>query len=143
MNTNNGTLTIQQVAAATGLSVYTLRYYERVGLIHPIGRLDNTHRRYTEWDVGWLDFLTKLRKTGMSIQQMQRYAQLQRLGDHTLPERLEMLRAHYVHVEAHIDELEENLKVLRYKIDMYGQACDCIAAETTTQDESDTEKEKA
>src|SRR5512140_1614657 len=104
-------LTIQQAAETTGLSVHTLRYYERIGLIHPIDRADNTHRRYTVQDVGWIEFLTKLRATGMSIQQMQIYAELQRQGDDTLPQRLEMLREHQGQVEAHIAELEAHLKL--------------------------------
>ena len=112
-------LTIQQAAETTGLSVYTLRYYERIGLIHPIDRAGNTHRRYTVQDVGWIEFLTKLRATGMSIQQMQIYAQLQRQGDETLTQRLEMLRAHQYQVEAHMAELEEHLKLIRYKVEMY------------------------
>src|SRR6478672_1843148 len=106
MNTQDDKLTIQQVAEATGLSVYTLRYYERIGLIHPIGRAENTHRRYTADDIGWLDFLTKLRATGMSIQQRQAYAELQRQGDGSLPQRLAMLKEHQRSVEAHMAELQ-------------------------------------
>jgi DNA-binding transcriptional MerR regulator len=127
MNTQTERLTIQQVAQATGLSVYTLRYYERIGLIHPIGRAGNTHRRYSTDDIGWIDFLTKLRSTGMSIQEMQTYAELQRQGDDTLPERLEMLKALRRKVEAHIDELNDHLKIIRGKIDYYGE----IVAERT------------
>ncbi len=103
----------------TGLSVHTLRYYERIGLIHPINRARNTHRRYSQDDVGWIDFLNKLRAAGMSIQQMQAYAELQRQGDVTLPERVEMLKALRVQVEARMDELREHLKVIHYKIDSY------------------------
>jgi DNA-binding transcriptional MerR regulator len=121
MNTQTERLTIQQVAQATGLSVYTLRYYERIGLIHPIGRAGNTHRRYSTDDIGWIDFLTKLRSTGMSIQEMQTYAELQRQGDETLPERLEMLKALRRRVEAHIDELNDHLKIIRGKIEYYGE----------------------
>ncbi len=121
MNTRNDNLTIQQVAEATGLSVHTLRYYERIGLIHPIDRADNTHRRYTTDDVGWIEFLMKLRATGMSIQDMQVYAELQRQGDDTLPERLEMLKTLQRDVEARIDELNEHLKLIRYKVEVYGQ----------------------
>ncbi len=121
MNTTEEKLTIQQVAEATGLSVHTLRYYERIGLIHPIDRAQNTHRRYTSQDIGWIDFLTKLRAAGMSIQQMQAYAELQRQGDATLPERLEMLKAHQRKVEARMDELAEHLKLIRYKIEVYGE----------------------
>lgn len=103
----------------TGLSVHTLRYYERIGLIHPINRARNTHRRYSQDDVGWIDFLNKLRAAGMSIQQMQAYAELQRQGDVTLPERVEMLKALRAQVEARMDELREHLKIIHYKIDYY------------------------
>jgi DNA-binding transcriptional MerR regulator len=121
MSTKNGTLSIQEVAEATGLSVHTLRYYERIGLIHPIDRAVNTHRRYTTDDIGWIEFLMKLRATGMSIQDMQVYAELQRRGDDTLPQRLEMLQALQRDVEARIDELHEHLKLIRYKVEVYGQ----------------------
>jgi DNA-binding transcriptional MerR regulator len=112
-------LTIQEVTEATGLSAHTLRYYERIGLIHPIEREENTRRRYTSDDLGWIDFLLKLRATGMSIRDMQRYAELQRQGDETLPERVEMLKVLRDNVEAHIDELNEHLKLIYYKIEIY------------------------
>jgi DNA-binding transcriptional MerR regulator len=99
MDEHDEKLTIQQVSEATGLTAHTLRYYERIGLIHPIERERNTHRRYTMNDVGWVDFLNKLRATGMSIQQMQAYAALQRLGDVTLAQRVEMLKEHRDAVE--------------------------------------------
>ena len=119
MDIQKDRLTIQEVAQATGLSAHTLRYYERVGLIHPIGREENTHRRYTPDVVGWIDFLTKLRATGMSIKDMQKYAELQRRGAETLPERIEMLKSLRDKVEAHMDDLNEHLKLIYYKIEFY------------------------
>ncbi len=118
---NDDSLTIQQVAEATRLSEHTLRYYERIGLIHPINRADNGHRRYASSDIGWIDFLMKLRATGMTIQEMQRYAALQREGDSSLPERVEMLRALRCKVEDRIDELNEHLKLLNYKVEIYSE----------------------
>jgi DNA-binding transcriptional MerR regulator len=118
------TMTIQQVAEETDLSVHTLRYYERIGLIHPINRAQNTHRRYSPDDVAWIEFLNKLRATGMSIQQMQRYAELQRQGDATLPERVEMLRMLQREAEARIDDWQAHLKVIRYKIELYQSIID-------------------
>lgn len=114
-------LTIQQVAEATGLSVFTLRYYERVGLIHPIDRAENTHRRYTQDDIGWIDFLMKLRATGMSISEMQVYSELQRQGETTLPERVEMLKKLRDDVETCMAELHRNLELVCYKIDVYSE----------------------
>ena len=119
MDIQKDRLTIQQVSEATGLSAHTLRYYERIGLIHPIEREENTRRLYTEDDIGWIDFLLKLRATGMSIKEMQMYAELQRQGDETLPQRVEMLKSLRDGVEAHIEELNENLKLVYYKIDYY------------------------
>jgi DNA-binding transcriptional MerR regulator len=117
-------LTIQQVAAATGLTEYTLRYYERIGLIHLIDRADNGHRRYTTNDVGWIEFLNKLRATGMTIQQMQHYAELQREGDSTLPERVEMLKAVKRNVEQQVKELCGHLELINYKIEYYSGLID-------------------
>ena len=114
-------LTIQEVSEATGLSAHTLRYYERIGLIHPIEREENTRRLYTEDDIGWIDFLLKLRATGMSIKDMQKYAELQRQGEETLPERVEMLKALRENVETRMNELNEHLKLICYKIEIYGQ----------------------
>ena len=124
------TLTIQEAAAETGLTEHTLRYYERIGLIHPIQRADNGHRQYLPDDVGWIDFLNKLRAIGMSIQQMKHYAELQRLGDETLPERLEMLKDLRDQVEAHMDVLREHLGLIYYKIDVYGEI---VAEQTASQ----------
>ena len=121
MDKQNEKLTIQEVSKATGLTPHTLRYYERIGLIHPIQREENTRRHYTADDLGWIDFLLKLRATGMSIKDMQRYAQLQRQGDETLPERVEMLMSLRDKVEAHIEEMNEHLKLIHYKIDYYSK----------------------
>ena len=114
-------LTIQEASRVTGLSPHTLRYYERIGLIHPIDREENTRRQYTADDVGWIDFLTKLRATGISIKDMQTYAELQRQGDETLPQRVEMLKALRDQVEERISELNEHLKLVYYKIEIYQQ----------------------
>lgn len=121
MDIQKDRLTIQEVSQATGLSAHTLRYYERIGLIHPINREGNSHRHYTAEDVGWIEFLLKLRATGMSIKEMQRYAELQRRGDETLAERLEMLKSLRDQVEARMHELNEHLKLIYYKIDIYEQ----------------------
>lgn len=124
MNSQQEQLTIQQVAEATQLSVHTLRYYERIGLIHSIGRAENSHRRYTTADVDWINFLNKLRATGMSIQQMQHYTELQREGDASLSERVEMLRVLRDEAEARMAQLAEHLKLIHYKIDIYQSIID-------------------
>ena len=87
-------LTIQQVAERTGLSAHTLRYYERAGLLDPVGRAESGRRRYAAANLAWLDFLTRLRATGMPIRQMQEFAALRRRGTETVREGLRSLRAY-------------------------------------------------
>lgn len=123
------TYTISRVAGRTGVSIDTLRYYERIGLIHGVDRLSNTHRRYTESDVEWIRFLLKLRATGMSIQQMLVFARLRRLGESTLRERVALLKAHHDQVEAHIQQMQEYLVVLDHKITLYESALPAREAE--------------
>jgi DNA-binding transcriptional MerR regulator len=109
-------LTIQQVAKQTGLSIDTLRYYERIGLLEPVGRAQNGHRRYTQQDIDWIDLLIRLRNTGMPRAQMVRFAQLRRQGSATLTERRLMLEQHQHSLEQHMQELEQHMVSLQHKI---------------------------
>jgi DNA-binding transcriptional MerR regulator len=115
------TLSVGEAAAKVGLSTHTLRWYEQEGLVAPVGRDSAGRRRYTNEDLGWLDLLTKLRRTGMPVRDMRRYAELARQGDHTLAERLRLFREHRERVLARIAELQADLEVLNYKIEIYGK----------------------
>ena len=78
----HGTMSISDVAARTGLSTHTLRYYEREGLMFsPVDRASSTHRRYSEDDVNWVVFLTKLRLDLDAHRQDARVRRLARRGD--------------------------------------------------------------
>src|SRR5947209_1710987 len=109
-------LTIQQVAQQTGLSIDTLRYYERIGLLEPVRRASSGHRRYTQQDIGWIDLLIRLRDTGMPRAQMVRYAQLRRQGAATTIERRVMLEQHQRSLEQKMRELEQHMAAVREKI---------------------------
>ena len=112
-------LTIQQVAALTGLSGHTLRYYEREGLLDPVSRSSNGHRRYSAADLAWIDFLNRLRTMGMPIRHMKQYAELRRQGERSVSARCALLKAHQQAVREHIDALQQNLAVLEAKIRYY------------------------
>ena len=147
-------LTIQQAAAASGLSVHTLRYYERIGLIDPVPRQQNRHRVYRDEDLRWIEFLLKLRSTGMPIQQMLRYAELRRLGDHpeSVSERKAMLERHTLTLEATLAELQRTVAIMHRKVAMYTelekqfskptQARVAIAKKSSTKDHSDEHSNK-
>ena len=109
-------LTIQEVAQVTRLSEYTLRYYERIGLLDPIDRANSGHRRYGAADLEWIQFLIYLRATGMSIRQMQECAELKRGGDATRRERLAFLEEHREQVQEQRRKLEEYLANIDKKI---------------------------
>jgi DNA-binding transcriptional MerR regulator len=114
-------ITIAEAAQRSGLSAHTLRYYERIGLIHSVGREANGHRRYGRDDLEWLELLRKLRTTGMPIRQMVEYAELVREGPQTAGRRRQMLEDHRCAIEAQIGQLRETAAVLDRKITMYSE----------------------
>jgi DNA-binding transcriptional MerR regulator len=116
------TLTIGQVAAQSGVSTHTLRYYEQAGLLRPVGRTDAGHRLYSPADLDWLQFVMRLKATGMSIAGMQAFAALRAQGDATYGERRDMLIGHRDAVWARIAELQTNLAAITDKIAFYEQA---------------------
>ena len=118
------TLTIAQVVERTGLSHDTLRYYEKAGLIERVGRTTGNQRRYEAADLAWLEFLIRLRETGMSIADMQRFAELRARGDTTVPDRLGMLREHRADLADRIRALRRNAAALDDKIDHYERLLD-------------------
>lgn len=115
-------LSISEVADLTGLTTHTLRYYEREGLmLVPVDRASSTHRRYTDGDVAWVQFLTRLRSTGMSISTVREYVELARQGDETSGQRRELLLRHRITVLAQLDEITRSLAAIDYKIALYEQ----------------------
>jgi len=115
------TLSISEVSARTGLSPDTLRYYEKAGLLRPVGRSSSGQRRYAADDLDWIAFLLRLRETGMSIADMQRYAELRARGEATLTERLAVLREHRARLHERIRALRANGRALDDKIKIYEQ----------------------
>ncbi len=110
-------LTIQEVAKRTGLSIDTLRYYERIGLIEPVGRAQSGHRRYTQHDLDWIDLLIGLRNTGMPRAQMVRIAQLRRQGFAATLTQRRLLYEQYQHtLQQHMQQLEQHMTTVQHKI---------------------------
>jgi len=119
MMTQETTYTIQQISDMTGLSKYTLRYYEDIELLDPVARASNGHRCYAEADYRRIMMLVKLRKTHMSIDDMKYFVNLYRQGHQTASERRELLTAHRKVVEAQVDELCQILEFIDFKIGLY------------------------
>ena len=111
--------TISEVAAASGLTAHTLRWYERIGLLDPVDRSYSGQRRYNDGDLARLAFLGRLRLTGMSVADMLRYVELARRGPATVADRRELLVAHREEVRQKLADLHATLAVLDHKIDLY------------------------
>ncbi|MGP3967429.1 MerR family transcriptional regulator [Streptomyces sp. 6N223] len=108
-----------QAAAESGFSLDTLRYYERIGLLHSIDRTPGGRRQYSETDLHWLHLLRCLRETGMPIAEMVRFARLTRDGGETVPQRLDLLEAHDRRIEERITRLRDQQTQIRRKIGIY------------------------
>jgi DNA-binding transcriptional MerR regulator len=120
-STETGTpRSISEAAAATGVSTHTLRYYERAGLmLDRVPRAASTHRRYTDDDIRWVEFLTKLRATGMPIRQVRLYTEMARRGAESEPDRLALLEQHRRSVLEQLEEMHANLAAIDHKIALY------------------------
>jgi DNA-binding transcriptional MerR regulator len=114
------TWSISEAAGKCGLSQYTLRWYERIGLIGPVARGTDGRRRFSDGDLDWLTLITRLRETGMPVSDMQRYAELVRAGTGEA-ERLELLKRHREEVRRALAAQRDCLKLLNSKIDTYSQ----------------------
>jgi DNA-binding transcriptional MerR regulator len=125
-----GRYTISEVVEKTGLTAHTLRWYERIGLMPQVGREaprsgggQAGRRRYSERDLAFLEFVGKLRLTGMPVADMIRYAELARAGEGTIDERRQILVDHRAEVRERIADLTACLLVLDYKVEHYEQLC--------------------
>jgi MerR family transcriptional regulator, aldehyde-responsive regulator len=112
---------INEAAAASGLSADTIRYYEKTGILPPIQRTINGQRRFTQNNVDWLTVLYWLRRTGMSMKVMSRYATLVHAGDHTIPERKDILLAHGRQLSERRADLDRCDAILAYKLAAYDE----------------------
>ena len=113
---------ISDLAKRCGLSAHTLRYYERIGLLPYADRDRSGQRDYDASILSWIEFLGRLKTTGMPIRDMLLYAKLADSGKATFSERRQMLEEHRERVRAHVADLEACLRVLDGKIASYAEA---------------------
>ncbi|MFC3494808.1 MerR family transcriptional regulator [Glycomyces rhizosphaerae] len=113
------TYTIGECARRSGFTMDTLRYYERIGLIDEVDRTTTGQRRFNDSDLEWLGTLKCLRDTGMPVEQMARFANLVREGDHTIPERIKLLETHRVAVDERMADLAAKRDYISGKIAYY------------------------
>jgi DNA-binding transcriptional MerR regulator len=112
-------VTIAEVSKKYGLSVDTLRYYERIGLLPNINRSNSGIRDYSEEDCRWIEYIKCMRSAGISIETLVEYVTLFHQGDSTIQARKTLLLKQREQIIARINELNEVLNRLNWKLDGY------------------------
>lgn len=113
---------IAEVSEKYGLSVDTLRYYERIGLIPPVNRNEGGIRDYNELDLRRVDFIKCMRGAGLPVEVLIEYMGLIQQGDTTIEARKEILVEQRDLVASRLEEMQKTLALLNHKIEVYEQA---------------------
>jgi len=122
--------TIKQVAERLGLTAYTLRYYEKEGLLPFVERDYKGNRIFNDQDIEWIMLICCLRATGMSIGEIKRYVELCKVGDKTIESRRQIILQHKYTVEQKIVQMNDCLARINKKLGCYdefvkGKGMDC------------------
>ncbi|MGP7818482.1 MerR family transcriptional regulator [Niallia sp. 01092] len=111
--------TIGQVADQIGLSIHTLRYYEKEGIIPDVSRNESGIRLYETKDIQYLQFICCLRATGMSVSDLKEFVRLEQQGDDTIDHRIIMLQKQKDNLASQIKQLITHQEKIDDKINWY------------------------
>lgn len=115
---------IGQVASQLGISIDTIRYYDKAGLL-PFVRRDKGGRRvFTANDVHLMRTIICLKNAGVPVAEIAQFVQLRMIGDSTLPKRYQMLKDHEKNLRGQISDLLDTLSYLKFKEWYYQTAVD-------------------
>lgn len=112
---------IKEVSERFQLSPYTLRYYEKEGLLPHVSRDSNGVRVYNETDLEWLQLICCMRTTGMSISYIKNYVELCRQGNDTIPERRQIILNQKEIVQSELKKYKQLLKAVNHKLQYYDE----------------------
>ncbi|WP_414841781.1 MerR family transcriptional regulator [Enterococcus saccharolyticus] len=121
MSATANTLTIKEVSEKYAITIDTLRYYERIGLLPKVQRNNSGYRVYSEYDENWIFYIKSMRDAGMSIETLIEYVTLFQQGIQTIPTRKELLLEQRKELAERIASMQEVLDRLDKKIDGYEQ----------------------
>ncbi|OGN92894.1 MAG: transcriptional regulator [Chloroflexi bacterium RBG_13_50_21] len=113
---------IAEVSERYGISLDTLRYYERIGLIPPVNRNKSGIREYSEIDLKRVEFIKCMRSAGLPIEVLTEYIKLVQQGDQTIEARKEILKEQQEQLSAKMEEMQKTLDMLDHKIMVYENA---------------------
>lgn len=113
---------IQDISKKTGLTISTLRYYDKEGLFPNLERKESNYRVFTELELETLKIIACFKKAGLSIPEIRKYMELIQKGDETLKERLDIMVHQKEALEKQKKEIEESIACVEWKISYYEQA---------------------
>ena len=116
------TYTIKQVAEKLGVTVSTLRYYDKEGLLPFIDKKENGTRIFKDEDFNGLAIISCMKSSGVPIKDIKKYMDLCAEGDSTLEERMQIFLERKEFVEKQIEELNNVMKTIEHKIWYYETA---------------------
>ena len=115
MAAEGGTYTISQAAERLGVTAYTLRYYDKEGLLPFVGRSQGGARVFTDQDLENLRIISCLKASGMPIKDIREFLHWCALGDESLSQRYQMFLERKAAVEAQMEQLRRTMEVIEYK----------------------------
>lgn len=111
--------TVKVVSQKTGVTPYTLRFYEKEGVLPHIQRDKNGVRIYSQDDIEWIECVQVLRSTGLPLKEIKEYVELYQGGDSTLARRKKLMSNQKEKVTEHINKLMKTLEKINYKMALY------------------------
>lgn len=136
--------TISEAAKLMGMTASALRYYDGMGLLPFVEKKESGQRMFRKKDLEWLCVLECLKKTGMQIRDIKQYSDWCREGDATLQKRLDLFLRQKEQVLKQIDELNQSLDRINYKIWHYQTSVEAGTEKCGVGEDEDTyEKWKA
>lgn len=112
-------MTIKEVSKMFGLTEYTLRYYEKQGLIGPVKKMSNGVRNYSQEDLNRIEFIKCMRSAELPIDVLKQYIDLYNQGQSTVDERRRLLENQRDILKNRIRVMQEAYDKLNIKIELY------------------------
>lgn len=110
---------ISEVSQKMNITMDTLRYYEKIGIIPEIERTAGGIRNYSQDDLNWINLAKCMRQSGLSIESLAQYVRLYQQGEKTEARRLDILNKEKETLTQNIQQMESTLSLLNKKINNY------------------------
>lgn len=113
---------IGEISEMLGISISTLRYYDKQGLLPLVERTNGNIRVFSELDINWLNMIECLKNTGLQLKAIKTYFEWCMEGDSSIDKRYDMFLERKAETERQIAVLQKSLDLINYKCEYYRKA---------------------